>query len=114
MIRLSCLALSVAAALAGPVRAQTTLSLPLDGATLENLTYFCDGGALVEVRYLNAGPNSLALLPLDGEQRIFVSVIAASGVRYVSGEYEWWTKGRNATLTNAMDETKTRSCVETN
>ncbi|WP_295047783.1 MliC family protein [uncultured Paracoccus sp.] len=113
MMRLSCVALSLAAALAGPVRAQTTLSLPLDGATLENLTYFCDKGAMVEVRYLNAGPNSLALLPLDGEQRIFVNVIAASGARYVSGEYEWWTKGRSATLTNAMNEAETQSCVET-
>lgn len=113
MMRLPCLTLAMIAALAGPGRAQTTLSLPLDGATLEDITYFCDGGALVQVRYLNAGPNSLALLAIAGEQRIFVNVIAASGARYVSGEYEWWTKGRTASLTNATDDAQPQSCVET-
>lgn len=113
MMRLFCPILAAAAALASPGQAQTTLSLPLQGATLDEVTYFCDGGALVEVRYLNAGPNSLALLPIDGEQRIFVNVIAASGARYVSGEYEWWTKGRSASLTNAMDEAATQACTQT-
>ncbi len=111
-MRPSRLALALIAVLAGPGQAQTTLSLPLNGATLEDITYFCDGGALVEVRYLNAGPNSLALLPIAGEQRIFVNVIAASGARYVSGEYEWWTKGRSASLTNATNDADTQSCVE--
>ena len=113
MMHLSCLTLAMIATLSGPGQAQTTLSLPLEGATLDDITYFCDGGAVVQVRYLDAGPNSLALLPIDGEQRIFVNVIAASGARYVSGEYEWWSKGRNASLTNAMDDAATRSCVQT-
>lgn len=112
-MRLSCLTLATIIALAGPGQSQTTLTLPLDRATLNEITYFCNGGAVVEVRYLNAGPNSLALLPIKGEQRIFVSMIAASGVRYVSGEYEWWSKGRDASLTNAMDPADTQSCVET-
>ncbi|GGF67561.1 hypothetical protein GCM10011402_19930 [Paracoccus acridae] len=112
-MRLSCLTLAATAALAGPGQSQTTLTLPLDGATLNDTTYFCNSGAVVEVRYLNAGPNSLALLPIKGEQRIFVGVIAASGARYVSGEYEWWSKGRDASLTNALDPADTQSCVET-
>ena len=91
MMRLSCLTLAMTALLSGPGQAQTTLSLPLDGATLDDITYFCDGGALVQVSYLDAGPNSLALLPID----------------------EWWAKGRNASLTNATDDAATRSCVQT-
>ncbi|GHG17041.1 MULTISPECIES: MliC family protein [Paracoccus] len=112
MMRLACLILACAA-LAGPGQAQTTLTLPLGGATLAEVTYLCDRGALIEVDYLNAGDNRLALLPIEGEQRIFVNVLAASGARYVSGEYEWWSKGRSATLTNAMDPAASQSCIQT-
>ena len=112
MTRLFCLFLTCAIP-AGTALAQTTLSLPLDGATLNEVTYLCDRGAMVEVDYLNAEANSLALLPIDGQQRIFVNVISASGARYVSGEYEWWSKGRSATLTNAIDPAATQSCIET-
>ena len=62
-MRLACLILACAA-LAGPGQAQTTLTLPLGGATLAEVTYLCDRGALIEVDYLNAGDNRLALLPI--------------------------------------------------
>ncbi len=97
--------------LAAPVSAQTTVALPLDGATLTTAAYSCNGGEPFQVRYLNAGPNSLALIPIDGEERIFVNVISGSGARYVAAQYEWWSKGDSATLTNLMEEGSAQDCV---
>ena len=52
-----------------------------------------------------------AILTLDGAERIFVGVTAGSGARYVSGPYEWWTKGADATLSELMTEGQPRSCT---
>lgn len=111
-----CACILAAPVLAAPAAAQTpparpTVALPLDGATLTAATYSCNGGEPFQVRYLNAGPNSLALISVDGQERIFVNVISGSGARYVSGQYEWWSKGDGATLTNLMEENSAQDCV---
>ncbi|PZO67884.1 MAG: lysozyme inhibitor [Paracoccus denitrificans] len=90
---------------------QITLTLPLDGATVTSQTFKCGEGQPFPVQYINAGANMLALLPVDGDQRIFTNVIAASGARYTSGQYEWWTKGDTATLTDAMDADHPQDCT---
>lgn len=62
-------------------------------------SYRCDGQSeRLPVAYLNAAPNFLAILPVDGKSMVFVSVLADSGVRYAAGKYEWRTKGAEAGL----------------
>lgn len=66
--------------------------------------YECSGESeLRTVTYVNAAPNFLAIMDIEGETHIMASVIAGSGVRYVSGQYVWHTKGPEATLGNELD-----------
>jgi membrane-bound inhibitor of C-type lysozyme len=79
--------------------AEIVISLP-DAPSVQRQTvdYRCDGGRGFAVIYINAGANSLALVPLDGSLRIFADVLSGSGARYASGIYVWWTKGADASL----------------
>ncbi|WP_185802948.1 MliC family protein [Pontivivens nitratireducens] len=97
MIRTTLLALTVAV----PAQAEISLSLPL-GAQTETIVvhHTCADGRDLSVRYITDAHQSLALLSPDGSERLFVAVLAGSGVRYVSGEWEWWNKGNEGTLTN--------------
>ena len=52
----------------------------------------------LSVDYLNAAPNYLAMIPLDGSVLLFNTVLAGSGAKYVSGKYVWWTKGQDGSL----------------
>jgi membrane-bound inhibitor of C-type lysozyme len=52
----------------------------------------------LSVDYLNAAPNYLAMIPLDGSVLLFNTVLAGSGAKYVSGKYVWWTKGADGSL----------------
>lgn len=112
MMRISLLAAAMVAS-ASAATAQATLSIPLRIGTTDNVlsqTYACDEAGSFAVQYVNAGANALALLPIDGEERIFVNVVAASGAKYVSGAYVWWTKGDTATLENEMTEGSLQAC----
>jgi membrane-bound inhibitor of C-type lysozyme len=61
--------------------------------------YGCTGDQdAISVDYINAAPNYLALLPLDGATLVFNTVLAASGAKYAAGKYVWWTKGDTASL----------------
>lgn len=96
-----------AAAAAAPVlpTVTATLTLMLDATSdIERRTviYQCDNGEGFRVQYVNAAPNFLAIVPVEGETHIFATTISASGARYVSGPYEWWTKGDEATLRDLM------------
>ncbi len=62
--------------------------------------YDCGDEASLQVRYINAAPNYLAIVPVEGQNLLFVTVLSASGARYAAGEYEWWTSGPDATLSN--------------
>ena len=101
------------------VAAETSLQLVIDltgDAERRVVKYSCDAASeLVSVEYLNAHPNFLALMEVDGEKLIFVSALAASGVRYVSGQYVWWTKGSDASLydeTAGADAEPIATCIE--
>ena len=98
------LALSSSAALA-----DTSLSV---GQQLAASTYIyaCGEAPSIEVRYVLSGAESLALVPVEGEQRIFVQVVSASGARYVSGQYEWWVKGDDGMLTDLIAEDRLMTC----
>ncbi len=107
---------SVPLMLAAPAVAQVAITLPLDAdARVESVRYVCGGADQTPftVQYVNAGADHLAVIPLGQDARIFVNVIAASGARYVAGEYEWWVKGDSATLTNQMDAAASRDCKVT-
>lgn len=83
------------------------ITLTLDSQTdIERTTaiYQCDNGEGFRVQYINAAPNFLAILPVDGETHLFVTALSASGARYVSGPYEWWSSGDEATLRDLQDE----------
>ncbi|MBB2930946.1 MliC family protein [Paraburkholderia silvatlantica] len=62
-------------------------------------SYTCANSKTFKVTYLNAANGqSFALVPVDGRKRLFVGVIAASGVKYVADRYTWWTRGPGADL----------------
>lgn len=100
-------------AVTGTAAADVTLSIPLDlGSTgsVDAQSYSCDEGKQFAVRYVNTDANTLAIVPIDGEDRIFVNVVSASGARYVSGAHVWWTKGDTATLENILEEANVKEC----
>ena len=83
---------------------------------IQTIVYGC-GEALPEltVKYVNAVPNFLAIIPIEGVDHLFVNVISASGAKYVSGEFEWWNKGSDATLhnvTEGLDAAPVLTCSE--
>jgi membrane-bound inhibitor of C-type lysozyme len=92
-----------------------TLTLPDPGAW-QHVSYSCDEQEeRLAVDYLNAAPNFLALVPVDGKSLVFANVISGSGARYASGRYEWWTKGPEARLTDltaGTDDPPLLTCLE--
>ncbi|MGE4372181.1 MAG: MliC family protein [Xanthobacter sp.] len=95
------------------LKARTTLTLGPGPVETRPVYYECDKGWPLFVTYVNAGPNALAILPVKGVGQLFVSTITASGSRYVSGPYEWTTKGDEGTLrdlTREKDENVIYSC----
>lgn len=102
--------LLTAAALLGLAAPDTGIAmqlvLPLTGdAERRVVRYQCEGvDRLFHVEYLNAPPNFLAIIPIAEERLVFASTIAASGVRYVAGPFEWWTSGPEATFSDLRDD----------
>lgn len=88
------------------VSAQVVLNL--NGSFERNIVqYHCEGLEPFAVDFINAQPNFLAILPIGGKKLVFVNVMAASGAKYVAGQYEFWTKGSEATLTDLQAEPQT-------
>jgi len=86
----------------GMAHADIALTLPLGpDANVTAQDYSCDNGSTLSVQYINAGANQLAMIPLEGQDLLFVNTVSASGARYVSGMWEWWSKGSDATLSRA-------------
>lgn len=96
--------------------ARTVLDLPGD-AQITTSTYTCDGKDApppFSVQYVNAAPNFLAILPVDGKTLVFSSVLSADGARYAAGPYVWWTRGATASLADLRKgkDAEPISCVE--
>lgn len=97
-----------------PVSAGPVLSIPLPLTEESNVIpaeYECPDSGKILVSYINAGENSLAIISADDMDRVFVNVISASGTRYVSGEYEWWSKGDKATFINLTVDGSAQECT---
>lgn len=103
-----------AAVFAGPTSAEVAVSLPLHlgpNGGLATVEYTCADGTGLIVQYVNAKVNGLALIPLKGDEVIFVNVISGSGARYVAGARSWWVKGDEATLNDEMSKAEPLTCV---
>ena len=107
-------ALAAILGIADPGAATSTqVLIALSGdAERKTVAYECEGVTPFKVEYINAGQNFLAVVPVDGFNVAFVNVLAASGARYVSGQYEWWTKGSDATFIDVTDESASVTCLE--
>ena len=103
-----------AAAMMGGVDVSAQVVLALGGNFERNLVqYNCEDGSSLVVDYINADPNYLAILPVRDRKLVFVAVLAASGVKYVSGPHVWWTKGGSADLTDETNaDAPPISCLE--
>ena len=108
MKRRSLAAASLAAALlpciAGSASAaEVTLDLP-GALDRQSVSYACGDGSAPKVTYYNLPNQSLAVVEIEaGKPRVYVSVLAASGAKYVSGPYVFWTRGSRADM---LDERK--------
>lgn len=83
----------------GALAAETSFQLGLaikGNAELRTVTYDCEGIPSFDVEYVNAAPNFLAIIPVQVDTYVFTAVTAASGVKYVAGNFVWWTKGTDA------------------
>jgi membrane-bound inhibitor of C-type lysozyme len=80
---------------------ELTINLP-DTAKVERRTisYQCKGLGRLQVEYINAVPNALAVVPIDGKPLVFANVLSGSGARYAAGRYIWWEKGGTAQLSD--------------
>jgi membrane-bound inhibitor of C-type lysozyme len=106
--------------LAAPAYADVSLSVgvALSGdAEIKNTSYDCGTAGKLAVQYVNASPNFLAVIPIKDQTLLFVNTISASGAKYESGQYVWWNKGADATLsdiTEGLDAAPVMSCSEEN
>lgn len=96
---------------------QSSLELRLDAdQDFERRTviYDCGTEAPIAVTYLNAAPNFLAIVPVEGESQplVFAAVLSASGARYAAGPWFWESKGPDASLFD-MSEGEDASAVLT-
>ena len=103
-----------AAAVMGGVDVSAQVVLSLQGNFERNVVqYQCEGIEPFSVDFVNAQPNFLALVPIGPQKLVFVAVISADGAKYVSGQYEFWTKGSDATLTDLQaDPQAPLACLE--
>ena len=92
--------------LATPALADATIGVGLTvtgDSQIKTTKYDCTGHDPMVVQYLNAAPNFLALIPIEGQTLVFVNTISASGAKYESGQYVWWDKGSDATLSDVTE-----------
>lgn len=95
------------APLASPPVTSVSLTLTLESAgDIERrlVNYQCEDDTTLSVHYINAAPNFLAMVPVNGQNLVFASTISASGARYVAGPFEWWSHQGQATLRDLMQD----------
>lgn len=94
-------ALPLAAAMLGGLDVSSAVILNFGGNFEQKVVqYNCSQPEPLTVKYVNAAPNYLAFLTVADRTLVFVTVLSGSGAKYAAGEYEWWNKGTEATLTN--------------
>lgn len=103
-----------AAAMMGGVDVSAQVVLQFSGNFERKvIEYRCEQIDQITVEFINAEPNFIAILPVGGRKFMLTSVVAASGVKYVGGPFEFWVKGNEATLTDiTMDQGGALACNE--
>jgi len=94
--------------------AEVSVSIPLantPSSSVMSQTYACSDGNPLSVQYVNAGANALAIMTHEGEDRIFVNVVSASGAKYVSGASTWWSHGEAGTMETDTESGTTLECT---
>ncbi|HHX90801.1 MAG TPA: hypothetical protein GX700_13735 [Paracoccus sp.] len=112
-MRLKLLALA-GVTIAANAQAEAIITIPLpvgEAGSISSQNYSCGDGTVFSVQYVNAGANMLAILPVDGDMRVFVNVLSASGARYASGTHIWWSKRDGATLEDELVEGSMVECA---
>jgi membrane-bound inhibitor of C-type lysozyme len=100
---------------------ETTLQLQLSAEQdfeRRSVVYDCGTETPLTVIYLNAAPNFLAIVPVEGETQplVFAAVLSGSGARYASGPWIWESKGPEASLYDVAegeDAAAVLTCSET-
>ncbi len=88
---------------------QENLIIPGDGKLqVENVNYSCTDGRKINVRYLNKGANTIAIIPVKEENQIliFTGRVSASGARYGANQYEWHTKNKTGIFSNVNTDSR--------
>ena len=100
MIRQAFAALALAGTAVSVAHAAQLTVEEIDADSRQQAFYQCANQKQpVWVSYWRAGNGqSFALVPVNGQQLLFVDTVSASGVRYQAGRYTWWTKGKEGTL----------------
>ena len=93
---------------------EVTLDLP---GEIEDTTvsYACESGPVMDVRYVNGASASLAIFDWEGERYVASAAISGSGVRYVGDRFVWWNRGNEASLFDELagaDAEPLATCVE--
>ncbi|MBN9309808.1 MAG: MliC family protein [Devosia sp.] len=102
-----------AAAMMGSADVSAQVVLQLQGNFERNIVqYQCEGLDPFTVDFINAEPNFLAVIPVGPRKMVFVNVMSASGAKYVAGQFEFWTKGSEATLTDLQATPPSVECTE--
>jgi membrane-bound inhibitor of C-type lysozyme len=111
--------IAVALAATAPALAAVDLNVGINlsgDVQIVTAIYGCgEGTDPVTVKYINAAPNFFAIVPIEGQDVVFVNVVSGSGAKYVSGVWEWWNKGSDASLhnvTEGLDAAPVLSCSE--
>lgn len=84
------------------------LTLHLDGGqtfTRINARFQCDANGVkmglpaqaFTVEYLNSAANHLAIVPVKGSSKVFVTVPSADGAKYAAEQFTWWDAGGRGT-----------------
>ena len=84
----------------------TTVTIELPGndtPQIAEVTYAC-GERRITATYINTETNQFAVLDLGDATVAMVTVLSGSGARYAGQQFEWWTKGEEATLTDLRSE----------
>lgn len=85
----------------------------------KTVTYNCGAEGPLEVTYVNADPNYLAIMPITGvsQHLVFSAILSGSGTRYAAGKWQWWSTGNAASLhdtTLGDNAAPALSCTEIN
>jgi len=86
----------------------TTVTIELPGnetPEIAKVTYAC-GERRITATYINTEANQFAVLDLGDATIAMVTVLSGSGARYAGQQYEWWTKGEEATFTDLWGQTQ--------